>query len=195
MKILCFATATACLVMAGCSSNGPAPAQRTAADDPTATCLSALDGNASVVLLKPRVGSIAQAEAAPQALRSSTEVPTADEKKAIQSWVGLRKECINAGAEFRLRNAPPAYADIVEEENSRFTVLLSRLYAGQTGYGEFLNERIALDTEMKSRRNNAREQHQRANAPIREEEAARRRSELSNALAVLQLAPAPPGKN
>lgn len=173
--------------MAGCSSNGPAPAQRTAADDPTAACLSALDGNTSVAVLKTRVGSIAQAEAASQALRSSTELPTADEKKAIQSWVGLRKECVNAGAEFRLKNAPPAYADIVEEENSRFTVLLSRLYTGQTGYGEFLNERIALDTEMKSRRNNAREQHQRANAPIRQEEAARRKAELSEALVLLQL--------
>lgn len=194
MKALCFAVA--CLGFAGCNGTGPAPTQRTAAEDPTAICLAALDSHASLATLKPRVGSIAQPEAAPLALRSSTEVATVgDEKQAIQSWAGLRKDCVNAGAEFRLKNAPPAYADIVEEENSRFTVLLSRLYTGQVGYGEFLNERIALDAEMKSRRNNAREQHQRANAPIREEEALRRRSELSNALAALQLPPPPPGKN
>lgn len=191
MKALCFTAA--CLAIAGCSSTGPT--QRTAAEDPTAICLSAMDGHASVATLKPRVGSIAQPEAAPLALRSSTALVTVEEKKAIQSWAGLRKDCVNAGAEFRLKNAPPAYADIVEEENARFTVLLSRLYTGQVGYGEFLNERIALDAEMKSRRNNAREQHQRANAPIREEEALRRRSELSNALAALQLPPPPPGKN
>lgn len=194
MKIPCF-TMASLVVIAGCGSNGPAPVQHTAADDPTPICLSSMENNASVVMLKPRVGSIANAEAAPLALRSSTTVPTVDEKKAIQSWVGLRKECVNAGAEFRLKNAPPAYADLVEEENSRFTVLLSRLYAGQAGYGEFLNERIALDNEMKSRRNNARGEHQRANAPIREEEAARRRGELNNALAVLQLTPPPPAKN
>ncbi len=194
MKIPCF-TMACLVVVAGCSNNGPAPVQRTAADDPTPICLSSMENNASVVMLKPRVGSIAIAEAAPLALRSSTAVPTADEKKAIQSWVVLRKDCVNAGAEFRLKNAPPAYADLVEEEHSRFTVLLSRLYAGQVGYGEFLNERIALDNEMKSRRNNARAEHQRANAPIREEEAARRRGELNNALAVLQLTPPPSGKN
>lgn len=187
MKTLCFLTTTCLLALTGCSSTGPAPVQRTAAEDPTAICLSGIEGHGSLAVLKPRVGSIAQAEATPLALRSSTARATADEKKAIQSWVGLRKDCVNAGAEFRLQNAPPAYADIVEEENSRFTVLLSRLYVGQVGYGEFLNERIALDTEMKSRRNNARETHQRANAPIRQEEAAQRRAELSQALVLLQL--------
>lgn len=188
MKTL--ALTTACLAMvtlAGCSSNGPAPVARTAADDPTATCLAALDGDATLAVLKPRVGSLADADAPPLALRSSTAMPTAEEKKAIQSWAGLRKDCVNQGAEFRLTNAPPAYADIVEEENSRFTVLLSRLYVGQAGYGEFLNERSLLDQEMMSRRNNAREQHQRANAPIRQEEAARRRAELSEALVLLQM--------
>lgn len=192
MNKLAYATfATTCaavvMTMAGCSSNGPAPTVRTAANDPTAACLAALDGHGTLAVLKPRVGSLADADAPPLALRSSTATPTADEKKAIQSWAGLRKDCVNLGAEFRLRNAPPAYADIVEEENARFTVLLSRLYIGQTGYGEFLNERSLLAQEMLSRRNNAREQHERANAPIRQEEATRRRAELSEALVLLQM--------
>ncbi|CAN7419152.1 hypothetical protein LJR118_002711 [Acidovorax sp. LjRoot118] len=154
-----------------------------------------MDKHSALAALRPRIGSAANAQTATPDLLTSTAIPNAEEKQAIQSWAGLRRECVNAGAEFRLKNAPPAYADLVEEENARFTVLLSQLYAGQAGYGRFLTERIALDTEMKSRLNNARGEHERANAPIRQEEAARRRAELTSALAVLQLAPAPPGKN
>ena len=185
MKALCFAMA--CLAIAGCSGTGPAPVQRTAAEDPTAACLVGLDKHAALTVLKPRLASVADAEAAPPALRTSMATPTPDERRAIQAWAGLRKDCVNAGAEFRLRNAPPAYADLVEEENSRTTVLLSRLYVGEIGYGEFINERIALGSEMKGRRPNAREPHQRANAPIRQEEAAQRKAELSAALVLLQL--------
>jgi len=185
--------ATVCLVLAGCQA-GP-PVQRSAADDPSAICLAGMDKHSALAVLRPRIGSAANAQTATPDLLTSTAIPTAEEKKAIQSWAGLRRECVNAGAEFRLKNAPPAYADLVEEENARFTVLLSQLYAGQAGYGRFLTERIALDTEMKSRLNNARGEHERANAPIRQEEAARRRAELTSALTVLQLAPAPPGKN
>jgi hypothetical protein len=183
-----------CLLLAGCAGSAPS-AQRSAADDPTAICLSKMDNHPGLAALKPHIASISQPEAAPLELRSSTATPSAEEKQALQTWAGLGKECVNAGAEFRLKFAPPAYADLVEEENARLTVLLSQLYAGQTGYGGFINERIALASEMASRRNNARGPHERANAPIREEEAARRRGELAHALVVLQLPVPRPGSN
>lgn len=176
------------LALAACQAT--APQQKTAADDPSLPCFQSIEHNPSVQILKPKIGSFLNPEAATLDMRADSSTPTAEEKTAIRAWAELRNTCRSIGADFRNKYAPPLYTANLDNALSKFMVNLSKLYAGQMNYGQFVNERIMLANEAKVKQAQAREQDQQARAA----QQAQASAEMSNALMLLQLSqprPAP----
>lgn len=178
----------ASIILAACQAT--APQQKTAADDPSLPCFQSIEHNPNVQVLKPKIGSFLNPEAATLDMRAESSTPTAEEKTAIRAWAELRNTCRSIGVDFRNKYAPPLYTANLDNALSKFMVNLSKLYAGQMNYGQFVNERIMLANEARVKQAQAREQDQQARAA----QQAQASAEMSNALMLLQLSqprPAP----
>jgi hypothetical protein len=180
------------LVLSACQAT--APQQKTAADDPSNPCFQSIEHNPSVQILKPRIGSLTNPDAASLDIRASALKPTEEEKSALRSWAELRQTCLDVGRQFRAQYAPAWYTSIIDESQSRFIINLSKLYAGQSTYGQFVNERTALAAETRARQSAANEGAKRSEQQAAAARQAQSSAELSNALMLMQLSqprPAP----
>lgn len=180
------------LVLAACQAT--APQQKTAADDPSNPCFQSIEHNPSVQVLKPRLGSMVNADAATLEMRASTAVPNEEEKAALRSWAELRKTCLDIGREFRAQHAPSWYTAIIDDSQARFIVNLSKLYSGQSTYGQFVNERTALVAETRARQASANETAKRYDQQAAAARQAQSAAELNSAMMLMQMSqprPAP----
>lgn len=171
-----------------------APQRKTAADDPSNPCFQSIEHNPSVQILKPRIGSLVNADAATLEMRASNAVPTEEEKAALRSWAELRKTCLDVGREFRAQYAPSWYTALIDESQAKFIVNMSKLYAGQSTYGQFVNERTALVAETRARQASANENAKRADQQAAAARQAQSAAEMNNALMLMQMSqprPAP----
>lgn len=172
------------LALTACQAT--APQQKTAADDPSNVCFQTIEHNPSVQILKPHLGSIANSDAATLEMRASTAVPNEEEKAALRSWADLRKTCLDVGRDFRNQYAPLWYVALIDETQARFIINLSKLYAGQVTFGQFVNERTAIAADTRAKQAAARANDQRANQQAAAARQAQSAAELNNALILLQ---------
>lgn len=190
MKVLYLTPAALALV----ACQATAPQQKTAADDPSNPCFQSIEHNPSVQILKPHLGSMTKADAATLDMRASALKPTEEEKAALRSWAELRQTCLDVGKQFRAQYAPAWYTSIIDESQSRFIINLSKLYAGQSTYGQFVNDRAALAADTRARQSAANENARRSEQQSAAARQAQSSAELSNALMLMQLSqprPAP----
>lgn len=143
----------ALLPLAGCvtapQSRGPSP-QEITANDPSTACMREASRDARLAVLLPKIGSLQNAGQAPISMMTSKELPTRDEKEALEVWGGSRQTCLQTGASYRAKNMPVPVAMAMEAGQERLILLTARLWAGDINYGQFNQERISIRDGVRS---------------------------------------------
>jgi hypothetical protein len=171
------------MVLAGCQTFP----QLSVDDDPSTSCYRAIADRKEVQILKPRIGSFLDPNAATLEMRASTTKANPEEKQALSHWASARMECQKAGEAFRASNNLRNYNALLVEQNANFINLLTKLYTEEWGYGKFIEARIALGQEAQRKWNEA-ERRQQSDYDAKRQADAVQQMQLNNSLMLLQAA-------
>lgn len=181
MKALLATAAVA--MLAGCQTFP----QVSTDSDPSRACFNSIPAKAELDVLKPKIGSFTDPNAATLEMRSNKEKPSDQEKQALSAWASLRMQCMQAGETFRAAPGMGAYNALITNQNSQFLGLMAKLYSGEWGYSQFIDARIALANESQQRWQEAQRQQQ-SDARAKQQADAVQQMQLNNSLMLLQAA-------
>lgn len=178
-------------VLTGCNATMPQQTTKTSDDDPSRKCFNSLNDDGQLLILHKKVGKPSDLTSATlEMLADQDRVTSDDEKKAIQYWATMRNACVDAGKRFREIHQPSMYSGLIESQNERFVILLSKLYSGEISYGGFNTNRRQLAAEFYEYNRNARIQEQQSTYNLQQAQAAQRAKEsadFTNALILMQM--------
>ncbi|WP_126313281.1 hypothetical protein [Delftia acidovorans] len=181
MKIL---LATAMVAMlAGCQTFP----QVSTDSDPSRACFNSIPARAELDVLKPKIGSFTDPNAATLEMRSNQSKANDTEKQALSAWASMRMQCIQAGEAFRAAPGMGTYNALITNQNSQFVGLMAKLYSGEWSYSQFIDARIALANESQQRWQDAQRQQQ-SDDRARQQADAVQQMQLNNSLLLLQAA-------
>jgi hypothetical protein len=141
------ASAAVAGLLSGCAAVYPSQPPTVAQlldNDPTAQCLDTLNRDPRLSRLQPKVGSLRSAGEASLPMLSSSEMPSAEEKTALEWWGNERQRCLGLGSAYRVANMPAPLVASFETGQRDLVMLTARLYSGQLTYGQFNVQRQEL---------------------------------------------------
>lgn len=177
--------------LAGCQATAPQQPKQTAADDPSSSCFVAIGYNTQLRVIEPKIGALNNIKTLTLEQLARSDTATPEDKPLLSLWASERNRCVEAGVEFRRQHQPSMYVGIIERQNEEFTILLSKLYAGQITYGQFNTQRKELAVQSAERWAKARTSEQQTHAANQQAltaDRARSAAEFSNALMLMQAA-------
>ncbi|WP_198969757.1 hypothetical protein [Xylophilus sp. ASV27] len=155
MKHLALSALAAAALLSGCVTTPPPSAPQTVADllnaDPTAECLAAANRDPRLTVLESKVGSLRSAGQASLPMLGSKQMPSPQEKTALDIWGSERQRCLPLGQNYRASKFPPALASAFELNQRELVFLTTRLYAGDINYGQFNMRRQELGDAYRAR--------------------------------------------
>ena len=132
------------LALAGCNATMPVERRPTSADDPTQRCFETSYLDPRLQVLIPKVGALGNPNSTGIDLLVDKSKPTDDERVALKIWADVRPFCLEQGAAFRSRFAPPGFDSSLRSAQTNLILLTAQLYAGEINYGQFNTERRKL---------------------------------------------------
>lgn len=131
-------------------------------DDPSQACFAALASAPELQVLTPRVGALGDAKSANLEQMNSKAVPSDEEKLALSFWAVQRKACLDQGHAFRVQYAPAGYNVTIENAQYRLIGEISKLYGGESNWGQFVSKRMQLATQTEAEIEAVRTRHMQA---------------------------------
>lgn len=115
--------------------------------DPSATCITAMNENPELQILKTRFPLTGDVPASLEMMGSEVR-PNKNEKIALQKLDNNLYKCYLEGKEWRSKVYPPALNLASDEYITSQRAALADLYSGKIGYGDFIKRREEIDGRL-----------------------------------------------